>query len=50
VSAVATNPLTYKLQALVSSGSGYINRSFTDGTTSNYVSPISTLTLTEITT
>jgi len=49
VSAVATNPLTYKLQALVSSGSGYINRSFTDGTTSNYVSPISTLTLTEIT-
>lgn len=48
VSAVATNPLTYKIQCYVYSGTAYINRGVTDSDTTQFSRPISTMTLTEL--
>ena len=49
VSAISTNPLTYKIQAFIESGyTGYINRGRTDTDTAAYARSISTMTLTEL--
>ena len=49
VSAITTNPLTYKIQAFTSSGvTGYVNQGASDADSDVFVRSISTITLTEL--
>ena len=47
-SPATTSATVYKIQWLVDGGTGYINRDASNGTTINYPSPLSTITVTEI--